>query len=58
VHRDEPIQLATETWPEYKQLSEYQSLRLRQAIDANATPYYVQPLILSVVADKRHSRLR
>jgi hypothetical protein len=54
---DEIIQLASETWPEYQQLSEYRSLWLRQSIDANATPF-VQPLILSAVMDKRYSRLR
>jgi glycosyltransferase involved in cell wall biosynthesis len=53
---DKLIQFAAETWPEYEQLPEYRSLRLRQSIGTKAMPY-LQPLILSAVIDKGRNRL-
>jgi GT2 family glycosyltransferase len=56
VQVDELIKFAAETWPEYEQLREYRSLRLRQSIGATVMPY-LQPLILSAVIEKGRNQL-
>jgi hypothetical protein len=56
LDRDELVQFAAETWPEYKQLPKYRSLRLRRSIGPKAM-HYPQPLILSAAIDKGRNRL-